>query len=114
MSESEIALTKRLAELEGRVARDDAAKAVDALIAAGKAVPAQRDSLIGFRVGAPAQFTAWAKDLPVVVHMGEQGTAGGQDAEVLTEADFQAARDQNLDLDVMRAHKRAQAAATNV
>ena len=95
----------RIAKLEGRIARDDAARDVDALMRAGKAVPAQRDTLIALRLATPGGFAEFAKSAPTVVVLGESGTSAGE--EVLTPEEIAVARDMGTDLDELRKWKAA-------
>jgi hypothetical protein len=96
----------RIAKLEGRIARDDAARDVDALMRAGKAVPAQRDTLIALRLATPGGFAEFAKSAPTVVVLGESGTSAGE--EVLTPEEIAVARDMGTDLDELRRWKAGQ------
>jgi len=113
MSDGEAKMAAQLAELQGWKSRTEATRDVDAMIAAGKAVPAQRETLISIRLGSPAQFAEFVKSAPVVVHLGETGTSTSE-AEVLTESEIAAhiegakARNQAPDLDGLRAWKRSQ------
>lgn len=93
----------RIAKLEGRIARDDAAKDVDALMRAGKAVPAQRDTLIALRLANAGAFADFAKSAPTVVVLGESGTGAGE--EVLSEAEMAVAREMGYSVDELRKWK---------
>lgn len=107
MSDGEAKLAAEVVTLKGRLARVDAEAAVDELVRAGRAVPAQRDALVKLRLGNAAAFAEFTATMPVVVHMGETGTSAGQDAEVLTPDEIKAARDMGYSLDDVRAYKRS-------
>jgi len=108
MSDGEAAMAKRLAELEGQVARGEAAKDVDAMIAAGKAVPAQRETLLALRLGNAVQFKAFADTAPVVVHLGEAGTTEGSVDLEPSPDELRVAREHGYDVEALRAYVRAQ------
>lgn len=107
-------LLVEVATLKGEKARTDAVAAVDALIAAGKAVPAQRDTLVALQLASGPAFSAFAATAPTVVVLGEAGTTGGTE-EILTPLEIQVhtdnatARGEAPDLDGLRAAKKAKA-----
>ncbi len=73
-------LLRRLATIEGERARDAAAADVHAAIEAGKAVPAQRETLMKMALSSPTDFRAFIAAAPAVVKLGERGTSAGVDA----------------------------------
>jgi hypothetical protein len=67
----------RLAALEGKDATEQAERLVDGYLAAGKALPAQRETLVALAKQSPETVTKLYADAPVIVKFGERGTSGG-------------------------------------
>lgn len=89
LSDQVKALTDRAAKAEGEVKalRDEKAKAeaegdVEKLLAAGKALPAQKPGLLAFRLADPKSFAAFADTLTVQVNLGApKGSTGDADKQ---------------------------------
>jgi len=75
-----VKVLQRLAELEGTLARGAAVQDVNAAIAAGKFLPAQRETLVSLRLADEKAFANLVAGQGVAVHLGEKGTAGKPDA----------------------------------
>jgi hypothetical protein len=80
LADQNAALLKRVAAMEGQDAKEKAETQVEALLREGRLLPAQRGTVIQLAMSQPAIFDAWAKDLPVIVKLGERGTS---EAELL-------------------------------
>jgi len=65
-----LAAAERIDQLDASLARLDAERRVDAVVAAGKLLPAQRDWAIELVCKDPAAFEAWEATAPVVVTPG--------------------------------------------
>ncbi|MCF8491366.1 MAG: phage protease [Rhodospirillum sp.] len=80
-------VSKALADLQGRAARDDADKMVAAAQVQGKVTPAMAGWAKSYAVKDPDGFTAWASSAPVMVRPGaivsggEPATTGTVDAQ---------------------------------
>lgn len=107
-------LLKRLATIEGERARDAAAAAVEGAIQAGKAVPAQRETLMRMALGDMTTFQDFIGSAPVVVQLGERGTSRGADAAAYEPSaeELKAAMKMGLSRDaaaaLLRDHKKAE------
>jgi len=80
-------LQKRIATLEGTLARRGAETAVDAAIAACKVSPAQRDWAVGYAARDPEEFAAFVKGAQPLIAAKSAAPAGDGERE-LTEADL--------------------------
>lgn len=72
-------LLKRLATIEGERARDAASAAVEKAILAGKAVPAQRETLLKMAIADMKTFEEFIGGAPVVLALGLKGADGAPD-----------------------------------
>ena len=97
-------LTK-LARAEGDLAMLRAEAEVEAALRAGRAIPAQRDTLVRLlAAGDRAAFESLTGSTLVKLSS-EKGTVGGQD-EVLTADEIAVAKDMGYDLETLRRAKR--------
>lgn len=80
LAEQNATLLKRVAAMEGQDATEKATAKVEALLHEGRLLPAQRGTVIQLAMSQPDVFDAWAKELPVIVKLGERGTS---EAELL-------------------------------
>lgn len=83
-----VALSEKLAGLEQAKRKADAEGAVDALVRAGKATPAERESLIKLHEKDAALFSEITSNRPVVANLGNgKGTDGGGSAGEISLSD---------------------------
>jgi len=92
-------LLKRVAGLEREAALTEAKAKVDALMEAGKAVPAQRDTLVKLALADPKAFAEYTEATPELVKLAaEKGSskASALDEVPLTDEDERRIRESGL------------------
>ena len=98
----------------GEQATHQAESLVDGAIAAGKFVPAQRETLVALATHDAVAFTQLAESQPTIVKFGERGHGGSPDeASIsLTETDRVVSRALGISEDAFRKQKAADQVAT--
>lgn len=76
-----VSLSAKVAEFETAKRKADAAAAVEVLLSAGKALPAEKESLIKLHESSPELFAQITKDRPVLVKFSGKGVATPESAQ---------------------------------